>query len=53
VGNFPYLMLIVLELGHFIRHFIDTLSLGLFGKISKFLGFFFLFQNFVKKHIGD
>jgi len=52
MGNFPYMMLIVLELRHFIGHFINALSLGLFGKFSRFLGFF-LFQNFVKKHIGD
>ncbi len=35
-GNCPYLMLIILKLGHLI----NTLRPSLFGKFSRFLGFF-------------
>ncbi len=44
MGNFPYLMLIVLKLGHFIGHLINILSPSLFGNFSRFMGFFFCFK---------
>jgi hypothetical protein len=47
MGNFPYLiMLIVFKLGHFI----DTLSLGLFGNFSRFLGIFSISKFCEKTH---
>jgi hypothetical protein len=50
MGNFLYLMLIVLELMHFIGHFIDTLSPGLLGNFSRFLGFFSISKFCEKTH---
>jgi hypothetical protein len=50
MGNFPHLMLIVLELGHVIGHLIDILSPSLFGNFSGFLGFLSVSKFCEKTH---